>query len=116
MIECKYCPSGPVYRNIIDLMGQNGYGIEALQMIDKSIFDGIIFSDRIWKYWILSFAKYGQIELYLLFLDKMDRSSNIKKITTKHFNGLLYSYYKNNDLNGIKKKIYKYMLQKKKIS
>eukprot|EP01084_Bolivina_argentea_P247898 414702_1 len=109
MIECKYRLSGPVYRDIIDLMGQNGYGQEALQMIDRSILDGIVFSDRIWRYWMLSFAKYGQIESCLLFLDKMDRSNNIRQITTRHFNGLLYSYYQNNDLNGVKK-TYEYMI------
>lgn len=109
MIECGYRPSGPVYRDIIDNMGKNGYPQQALQMIDRALLDGIIFSDRIWRYWLLSFAKNGQVQSCLLFLDKMDRSNNIRFISTRHFNGLLYAYYKNNDLDGISK-TYEYMI------
>ena len=109
MIECGFRPSGPVYRDIIDNMGKNGYPQQALQMIDRALLDGIIFSDRIWRYWMLSFAKSGQIQSCLLFLDKMDRSNNVRFISTRHFNGLLYAYYQNNDLDGIRK-TYDYMI------
>eukprot|EP01083_Nonionella_stella_P221990 792549_1 len=109
MIQCQYRPSGPVYRDIIEAMGKYGYGQQALQMIDRAVLDGMVFSDRIWRYWMLSFAKYGQIESCLMFLDKMDRSNNIRSITTRHFNGLLYAYYQNNDLDGIRK-TYDYMI------
>lgn len=109
MIECGYRPSGPVYRDIIDNMGKNGYSQQALQMIDRALLDGIIFNDRIWRYWMLSFAKSGQIQSCLLLLDKMDRSNNVRFINTRHFNGLLYAYYQNNNLDGIRK-TYDYMI------
>ena len=109
MIECGYRPAGPVYRDIIDQMGKYGYPQQALQMVDRALLDGIIFSDRIWRYWMLSFAKHGQVESCLMFLDKMDRSNNIRMITTRHFNGLLYAYYQNGDLEGIHK-TYQYMI------